>query len=109
LLTCLVMKHRFTIMYEPNTNGLVGKTNRTLCSMQTKEVKVHVNICESHFKIHYVMWDYNTTYKIATGYSPFHLTYGMETFLPIKLKVMILHIATMMKLFLDESQHHRLL
>ncbi len=56
-----------------------------------------------------VVWVYNTTYKIATRYSPFHLTYGMEVFLPIELKIKTLRIAIMMKLPLDESQHHRLL
>jgi hypothetical protein len=52
------------------------------------------------------MWVYNTTYKIVTRYSPFRLTYGMETLLPIELKVMTLRITTMMKLLLDESQCH---
>jgi hypothetical protein len=33
-------------MYKPNTNGLIEKTNRTLCSMLVKEVKVYVNICD---------------------------------------------------------------
>jgi hypothetical protein len=33
----------------------------------------------------------------------------MEALLPIELEVMILHIATMMRLPLDESQHHQLL
>jgi transposase len=46
LLTCLIMKHRFTTMYKPNTNGPVERTNKTLCSMLTKEVEVHVNICD---------------------------------------------------------------
>ncbi len=52
------------------------------------------------------MWVYNTTYKTTTWYSPFHLTYGMEVFLPIKLEVMTL---TTMIFPLDESQHHQLL
>ncbi len=88
LLTRLVVKHRFTTMYKPNTNGLIERTNRTLCSMLAKKVKVHVNICDWDFKIHHVVWVYNTTYKIATGFSPFHLTYGMEMLLPIELEVM---------------------
>jgi transposase InsO family protein len=36
LLARLVVKHRFTTMYKPNTNGLVEKTNRILCSMLAK-------------------------------------------------------------------------
>ncbi len=46
LLACFIMKHRFTTMYKPNTNGLVERINKTLCSMLTKEVQVHVNICD---------------------------------------------------------------
>jgi nuclear transport factor 2 (NTF2) superfamily protein len=77
--------------------------------MLAKEAEVHVNICDWDFKIHHVVWVYNTAYKTTTGYSPFRLTYGMEAFLPIELEIMILRIATMMRLPLDESQRHRLL
>jgi transposase InsO family protein len=80
LLARLVVKHRFTTMYKPNINGLVERTNRTLCSMLAKEAEVHANICDWDLKIHHVIWVYNTTYKIATWYSPFRLTYGMEIF-----------------------------
>jgi len=103
LLARLVMKHRFTTMYKPSTNGLVERTNRTLCSMLVKEAEVHVNICDWDIKIHHVVWVYNTTYKIAIGYSPFRLTYGMEALLPIELEVMTLRTTTTMRLPLDES------
>jgi hypothetical protein len=46
--------------------------------MLGKEAEIHVNICDWDIKIHHVVWVYNTTYKITTGYSPFHLTYGIE-------------------------------
>jgi hypothetical protein len=77
--------------------------------MLVKNVEVHVNICDWDFKIHHVVWVLNITYKTATRYSPFYLTYGMEALLPIELKVMILRITTMMKLLLNEFQHHQLL
>ncbi len=57
----------------------------------------------------WVVWVYNTTYKTIARYSPFHLTYGMDAFLPIELEVVILGTATTMKFFLDESQRHKLL
>jgi hypothetical protein len=109
LLAHLAMKHNFTILYKPSTNGLVERTNRTLCSMLTKEAEVHVNICDYDLKIHHVVWVYNSTYKTNTKYSPFHLTYVMETFLPIELEVMTLCIPTTMKFLFKESQHHQLL
>jgi len=96
-------------MYKPNTNGLIKKTNKTLCSMLIKEVKVHANIYDWDLKIHHVVWVYNTTYKIAIRYSLFRLTYGMEVFLPIELDVMTLCITTTMKLPLNEFQCHQLL
>jgi hypothetical protein len=96
-------------MYKPDTNGLVKRINKTLCSMLAKETEVHVNICDWDLKIHHVVWVYNTTYKTATWYSPFCLTYGMEVFLPIELEIMTLCIATIMKLPLNETQHHQLL
>ncbi len=74
--------------------------------MLGKEAKIHVNICDWDIKIHHVVWVYNTTYKITTWYSPFHLTYGIEALLPIKLVVMT---STMMKFPLDESWHYQLL
>jgi transposase InsO family protein len=37
MLACLAVKHKFTTMYKPGTNGLVERTNRTLCSMLAKE------------------------------------------------------------------------
>jgi hypothetical protein len=77
--------------------------------MLAKKAKVHVNICDWDFKIHHVLWVYNTTYKTNIRYSPFRLTYGMEAFLPIEWEVMILCTATTMRLPLDESQRHRLL
>jgi hypothetical protein len=70
------MKHMFIIMYKL---GLIKRTNATLCSMLTKEAKVHVNICDWDLKIHHVVWVYNTTYKTTIMYSPFHLIYEMET------------------------------
>jgi hypothetical protein len=62
--------------------------------MWAKKVEVHVNICDWDLKIHHVVWVYNTTYKIATNYLPFRLTYRMEALLPIELELMTLHIAT---------------
>jgi hypothetical protein len=106
LLARLAMKHRFTTMYKPNTNGLVKRTNKTLCSMLAKEVEVHVNICDWDLKIHHVVWVYNTAYKTTIRYSPFRLTYGMEALLPIELEVMTLRTATTMRLPLANSQRH---
>jgi hypothetical protein len=46
LLACFVVEHKFTTMYKLKTNGLIERTNMTLCSMLAKWVEVHVNICD---------------------------------------------------------------
>ncbi len=96
-------------MYKPNTNGLVKSTNKTQCSMLVKEVEVHVNIYDWDFKIHHVVWVYNTTYKTIAWSSAFRLTYWMEVLLPIELEIMTLRTTIMIRLPLDEFQRHRLL
>jgi len=67
LLTRLIVKHRFTIMYKPNIDGLTENINRILCSMLAKKTKIHVNIYDWDLKIHHVVWVYNTTYKTPQG------------------------------------------
>jgi hypothetical protein len=46
LILHLVIKHRFTIMYKPNINGLVETVNETFCSILTKVAKIHENVCD---------------------------------------------------------------
>jgi hypothetical protein len=77
--------------------------------MLAKDIEVLVNILNYDLKIHHVVWVYNITYKTSIEYSPFRLTYGMEAFLPIELKVMTLNTPTTMKRPFKKSQHHQLL
>lgn len=90
----LAIKHRFTTMYKPSTNGLMEQTNKTLCSMLAKEAKTRMNASDWNLKIHHAMWVYNSTFKRATGFSPFRLAYGMEALLPIEYELMTLRTAT---------------
>jgi hypothetical protein len=46
LMLHLVIKHMFTIMYKPNTNGLVERVNETFCSILMKMAKIHENVCD---------------------------------------------------------------
>jgi hypothetical protein len=108
LMERLAIKHRFTTMYKPSTNGLVERTNKTLCSMLAKETETMANASDWDLKIHHAMWVYNSTFKTATGFSPFRLAYGMEALLPIEYKLMTLRTATKTRLDLDESQQKRL-
>ena len=67
----LAIKHGLTTMYKPSTNGLVERTNKTLCSMIAKETETRANASDWDLKIHHTMWAYNSTFKTATEFSPF--------------------------------------
>jgi transposase InsO family protein len=44
LVASLDVKHQFTTTYKPSTNGLVERTNNTLCLIITKEAKTRTNV-----------------------------------------------------------------
>lgn len=54
------------------------------------------------------MWVYNSTFKTATGFSPFRLAYGMKALLSIEYELMTLRTASNARLDRDESQRRRL-
>jgi hypothetical protein len=95
-------------MYKLSTNGLVEQTNKTLCSMITKETETMANARDWNLKIHHAMWIYNSTFKTATGFSRFCLAYDIEVLLPMKYELMSLRTATKIRSNLDESQQKRL-
>ena len=39
------------------------------------------------------LWDYRTSVKIATGFTPFQLVYGLEAVLPIQCQIPSLQLA----------------
>ena len=104
----LEIEHRLTTMYKPNTNGLVERTNKTLCSIIAKETETRANASDWNLKIHHAMWAYNSIFKTATRFSPFRLAYGIEALLPIEIELMILRTISKARLDLEESQQRRL-
>lgn len=40
-----------------------------------------------HPKLYSALWAYRTTFKNATGFTPFHLVYGLEAMLPIECEI----------------------
>ena len=108
LMERLAIKHRLTTMYKPSTNGLVERTNKMLCSIIAKEAETKTDANGWDLKIHHAMWVYNSTFKMATGFSPFCLAYGIEALLPIEYELMTLRTAIKTRLDLDESQQRQL-
>ena len=43
--------------------------------------------------LYLVLWAYRTSVKIATGFTPFQLAYGLEVVLPIECQIPSLQIA----------------
>ena len=67
-----------------------------------------MNASDWDFKIHHAMWAYNSTFKMATRFSPFRLAYGIEALLPIEFELMTLRTASKTRLDLEDSQQRRL-
>lgn len=75
---------RVTTSYMPRCNGLVERTNFTLCQMLAKDADMEGTKHNWDKRIYGILWEYRTTAKTSTGYSPFQLVYGLESKLPIQ-------------------------
>ena len=83
--------HKRSAPYHPQANGQAESTNKTLCTALTKIVSDSRTDWET--KLPSVLWAYRTSYKAAVGTTPFELTYGLNTILPIEFLVPTLRVA----------------
>ncbi|MCO5564055.1 hypothetical protein L7F22_017711 [Adiantum nelumboides] len=81
LLENLSIKHVHSTPYYPQCNGLVEKTNGVLCKIITKHVRDRPQDWDKHLTA--ALWDYRTSFKVSTQFTPYHLVYGQEALLPI--------------------------
>ena len=86
----LLVKHWFASAYYPQCAGCVEKTNGILCGIIDKMIQKTQSEWEKWLPM--ALWAYHTTFKAATGYSPFHLVCGIEAILPIELELPTLRI-----------------
>ncbi|KAH7290354.1 hypothetical protein KP509_30G044100, partial [Ceratopteris richardii] len=84
------IRHRYSTTYYPQCNGLVEKTNGSLCKIISKHVKKHPKESKEHLNID--LWAYHTSYKASLGVTPLHLVYGKEALLPIEVEIPSLHV-----------------
>ena len=70
-----------TTAYHPQGNGQVERFNRTLEAMLSKTIQQ--NQCDWDEQLPKVMFAYRTAIHEATGYTPFHVTFGRSPSLPI--------------------------
>ena len=98
--------HDKTTPYKPSTNGQVESTNKTLVTILRKTVDINKRDWDE--KLPAAVWAYNTTFKEATGFTPFSLVYGQECVLPIEHELASLRFLHEHTLPFDESLQERL-
>jgi hypothetical protein len=73
------INHRFSSPYHPQTNGLVERFNKTLC---TTLAKMEDTLNWDKY-IPSALFAYRTTIHSTTRYTPFYLTYGRNSVTPL--------------------------
>ena len=74
--------HENSMPYYPQANGQVEATNKVLKMMLRLMVGDHKS--NWHHILFSTLWAYKTSVKIATGFTPFQLVYGLEAVFPIQ-------------------------
>ena len=85
--------------YYPQANGQVEAVNKSLKTI----LQQTINSAKSnwHLMLYLTLWDYRTSVKTATSFSPFQLVYGLEAVFPIECQIPSLKLAV--QLFPDTS------
>ena len=83
--------HENSTPYYPQANGQVEAINKVLNTMMRRMVGDHKS--NWHLNLFSTLWDYRTSVKTTTGFTPFQLVYGLEVVLPIELQIPSLKIA----------------
>ena len=98
--------HRVTSPYHPQANGQVESTNKVLEEILTKTVVAHYRDWAT--RLPEALWAYRTTWRNATGYSPYQLVLGREPIFPIDFEIKTLRTAQEVGLDLTDAQTKRL-
>ncbi|MCO5579552.1 hypothetical protein L7F22_033409 [Adiantum nelumboides] len=85
LLENLSIKHVHSTPYYPQCNGLVEKTNGVLCKIITKHVRDRPQDWDKQLTA--ALWVYRPSFKVSTQFTSYHLVYGQEALLPIKVEL----------------------
>ncbi|KAK3035691.1 hypothetical protein RJ639_032563 [Escallonia herrerae] len=88
----LSIEQCFTSVAHPQTNGQTKVTNRTLLQGIKKKLDGVKGLWVD--ELPKILWAYNTTTRTATGETPFSLSFGMETLIPVEIGLSSLRLTT---------------
>ena len=83
--------HENSMPYYSQANGQVEAINKVLKTLLRWMVKDHES--NWHLILFSTLWAYQTSVKIATGFMPFLLVYGLGAILPIRCHIPSLQLA----------------
>eukprot|EP00253_Pinus_taeda_P023552 PITA_23552 len=77
--------------YYPQANGQVEAINKVLKRMLQRMIGVHKR--SWHLILYSTLWEYRTSVRNATGFTPFQLVYGLEAILLVQSEISSLKLA----------------
>ncbi|XP_077232431.1 uncharacterized protein LOC143869757 [Tasmannia lanceolata] len=83
------IKHHKSSPYRPQTNSDVEAANKNIQTILRKMTRSYRDWSS---KLPFALWAYITYVRTSTGATLYSLTYGMEAFLPIELKILSFRI-----------------
>lgn len=85
LATTLGFHHEHSMPYYPQANGQVEVVNQNLKTMSQQIVGNRKS--NWHLMLFSAIWEYKTSMKYSTDFTPFQLFYGVELVLPIQCEI----------------------
>ncbi|GKU97906.1 hypothetical protein SLEP1_g10981 [Rubroshorea leprosula] len=96
------IKLQFTSVYHPESDGMVESVNK--CILEGIKPRLEQHKARWADELNNVLWAYRTTSRIATGETPYHLTFGTEAVIPIEIGIPSFKVT-----HFDEGQNGQLL
>ena len=100
----LVFCHENSTPYYLQSNGQVEDSNKSLKTM----LRMMVGDKKSNWNLTFfsTSWDYRTSVKTTTSFTPFQLVYGLEVVLPIECQIPLLKLAVEILLNTSTEEEH---